>query len=230
MSGHLNHRQAGYELLTGHGLEIGAFHQPAIIPSHCTVEYCDAQSREDVIQYFPELDLETLVHVDYICDLDQQGLSIFESNRFNFVILNHVIEHVANPIKIIAELFRIIQPKGYVVISAPDKNFTFDRKRPLTPFIHLKEEYENNVTEVTDAHYLDFLQGVHPEVLQLGPEALQVRLNSVRKRREHAHVWNSQTFTEFMQQTLELLKLEANCIFISLAETNHLEYFSIWQK
>jgi hypothetical protein len=85
---HLIHRQDGYNLLTGHGLEIGAFHQPTTIPAHCTIEYCDADSKEELIRYFPELSINALVDVNYICDLDKQGLSLFENERFNFVILN----------------------------------------------------------------------------------------------------------------------------------------------
>ena len=230
MSTHLIHRQEGYNLLTGSGLEIGAFHQPATIPAHCTIEYCDAHSKEDVIQYFSELDINALVDVNYICDLDKQGLSLFEAERFDFVILNHVIEHVANTIKVVAELFRITKRDGYVIISAPDKHFMFDRKRALTSFAHLKEEYDNQVTFVTDEHYLDFLRGVHPEVFNLSAEEIQERVNNVRNRREHAHVWDSQTFSDFMQKTLELLELNATCEFVTFGETNQMEYFSVWKK
>ncbi len=230
MSAHLNHRKAGYNLLTGHGLEIGAFHQPATIPAHCTIEYCDAQSKEDAIKYFPELNINDLVDVNYICDLDKEGLSLFKAERFNFVILNHVIEHVANPIKVVEELFRVTKPGGQVIISAPDKKFTFDKKRALTSFAHLQEEYENKVTIVTDAHYIDFLQGVHPEILELAPENVQIHINSVKNRREHAHVWNSQRFSEFMLNTLELLQLKATCVFSTLGNDNKMEYFSVWKK
>ncbi len=230
MSAHLNHRKAGYNLLTGHGLEIGAFHQPATIPAHCTIEYCDAQSKEDAIKYFPELNINDLVDVNYICDLDKEGLSLFKAERFNFVILNHVIEHVANPIKVVEELFRVTKPGGQVIISAPDKNFTFDKKRALTSFAHLQEEYENQVTEVTDAHYIDFLQGVHPEILELAPENVQIHINSVKNRREHAHVWDSQRFSEFMLNALELLQLKANCVFSTLGNDNKMEYFSVLKK
>ena len=230
MSAHLNHRYAGYNLLNGHGLEIGALHQPSIIPSHCTIKYCDAHSREEIIQYFPELNLQDLVKVDYICDLDKTGLALFATEQFNFVILNHVIEHLANPIKAVQELFRITKLGGCVVISAPDKNFTFDNRRHITPFEHLLEEYQNNVTEVTDTHYLDFLQGVHPEVFKLSPTEQQIYFNRVKTRREHAHVWDSQAFGEFMQNSLKLLKLNATCVFLNSGETNHFEYFSVWKK
>ncbi len=224
------HRQSGYNLLTGHGLEIGAFHQPAIIPAHCTIEYCDAQSKEDIIQYFPEININELVEVNHVCDLDQEGLSLFEAEHFDFVILNHVIEHVANPINVVKELFRVIKHDGYVVISAPDKNFTFDRHRALTSFAHLQEEYENNVTVVTDAHYIDFLQGVHPEINLINQEELKLHINNVRKRREHAHVWDSLTFSDFMLKALDLLQLKASCEFVNLGNDNQFEYFSVWKK
>jgi len=98
MSVLLNHRQKGYNFLSGHGLEIGAFHQSAAIPKCCTIEYCDAHSKEEAAKLFPELNLDDLVEVDHICDLDKEGLSIFESERFDFVIFNHVIDQYAKPV------------------------------------------------------------------------------------------------------------------------------------
>jgi len=227
---YLIHRQDGYYLLRGHGLEIGALHQPAMIPPHCTIEYCDAHSKEEAVEHFPELNVESLVDVDYIADLDVEGLSLFEDERFDFVILNHVIEHVANPIKVVAELFRITKTGGHVVISAPDKNFTFDKPRALTPFSHLKAEYKDQVTTITDEHYLDFLQKVRPDLFKQAPDILQAHLEQAKIRREHAHVWDSQSFREFMQQTINLLKLNVKCVFLSLADFNRLEYFAVWEK
>ncbi len=233
MSANLIHRQAGYNLLTGQGLEIGAFNAAATLPAHCTIEYCDAQSKAEACRAFPELNSDDLVDVEHLCDLDTQGLSIFEAERFDFVILNHVIEHVANPIKVVEELFRITKSGGHLIISAPDKQFTFDKNRALTSFAHLKEEYDHQITEVTDEHYSDFLQGVHPDLFEqvkLKPEQLQVHINNVKNRREHAHVWDSQTFSEFMHNTLALLQLKATCLFVSLGNENQIEYFSVWQK
>lgn len=232
MSTHLDHRQAGYKLLRHHGLEIGAFHQPAQLSSRCTVEYCDAHSREEMVKFFPELRLpaESLVKVDYICDLDTQGLSIFQPAQFDFVILNHVIEHIANPIKIVAELFRITKSKGHVVISAPDKNFTFDKSRALTTYEHLLKEYQENVTTVTDVHYIDFLWAVRPEAFQESQVEFQRKLNEVKTRREHVHVWDSETFDNFLSQCLKLCKITAKRVFLSRGEQNQFEYFSVWKK
>jgi SAM-dependent methyltransferase len=227
---HLAQRQGGYNLLTGQGVEIGALHQPAIIPRHCKIEYCDANSREESVKFFPELNINDLVPVTYIVDLDTQGLSIFEENKFDFVILNHVIEHVANPIKVVGELFRVVKPNGLVVLSAPDKNYTFDKNRVLTPYSHLLEEYQQNVSVITDEHYLDFLRGVHPEVFQRSESEIAQCVQSVKNRREHAHVWDSHSFTEFLNISFTLLDIRAKCEFLSVADTNKFEYFSVWRK
>ena len=77
------------------------------MPAHCRVEYCDVVSREDLLSSFPEVDPETVVEVDHLCDMDTQGLTPFADDGFDFVILNHVIEHVANPIAVVGEVFRV---------------------------------------------------------------------------------------------------------------------------
>jgi SAM-dependent methyltransferase len=233
---HLTHRAEGYKLLYGKGLEIGALHQPAAIPARCQIEYCDAHSKAESLQLFPEfgrvggLDADSLVEVTYVRDIDKGELMFFPSDSYDFVILNHVIEHVANPINTVRELFRIVKPNGRVVISAPDKNFSFDKNRALTSFYHLIEEYRTTTTEITDAHYIDFLCAVHPEALRLDDTQFAATLQVVKNRREHAHVWDSQSFSAFMIDCLSFLHVQAECQFLSLGEQNQSEYFSVWRK
>ncbi|MEZ5672693.1 MAG: methyltransferase domain-containing protein [Thiotrichaceae bacterium] len=229
---HLAHRTTGYELLQGKGLEIGALHQPAALPSRCEIEYCDAHSQAESFELFPELVTAgfNLVDVTYVRDIDKGELMLFSPDSYDFVVLNHVIEHVANPINTVRELFRIVKPTGHVVISAPDKNFCFDKNRALTSFYHLIEEYRTTTTEITDAHYVDFLCGVHSEALRLDDEMFEQKLMAVKKRREHAHVWDSHSFSAFMNDCLNFLHVRAECQFLSLAEQNQSEYFSVWKK
>ncbi|NNF01131.1 MAG: methyltransferase domain-containing protein [Bacteroidia bacterium] len=225
-----SHRKKGFKLLNGHGLEIGALHEPAPVPSRCQMTYADALSKEDAKDLFKEIDANKLVDVDVIVDLDKEGLGKINDNEFDFVILNHVIEHVANPINVVSELFRVCKDGGMIVIAAPDKRFTFDKDRSITSFTHLSKEYEENVSEVSDEHYLDFLKHVHPDVMLLSEEKIQKSLEGVRNRREHAHVWDSSSFKDFLQKTIELLNLECTLRFESLGDSNKIEYFSVWQK
>jgi hypothetical protein len=84
--------------------------------------------------------------------------------------------------------------------------------------------------EVTDAHYIDFLCAVHPEILRFDDEQFIATVQAVKTRREHAHVWDSQSFSAFMNDSLSFLQVRAECQFLSLGEQNQNEYFSVWKK
>ena len=224
----LDHRQSGYALLQGAGLEIGALHEAAKLPAGCSVEYFDVVSAADAARLFPEIDASRLVTVQHVGDLDADGLAGFPDARFDFVIMNHVLEHVANPLKSVREVFRITRHAGYVVLAVPDKDYTFDRPRALTTFEHLWSDYENDVRENSDEHYLDFLRHVGPHVFDEPAGNLPGHLQWVRRRREHAHVWNSATFRAFLDEGFTRLGIHAQLRFESVGSENHLEYFSIW--
>ncbi|TXI81200.1 MAG: class I SAM-dependent methyltransferase [Crocinitomicaceae bacterium] len=225
-----NYRDFAYRLLHGTGIEIGALNQPAPLPKELSVSYCDVISQEEAKRLFPETDSNNLVTVNHLIDLDNSGLRQFKSNSLDFVILSHVIEHVANPIAVLDELFRVCKPTGHVVLAVPDKDYTFDKPRQLTPFTHLLEEYRQHVTTVSDAHYLDFLKAVHPEVFSRPAEQFARDLAGVRARREHAHVWNSASFVSFMREALGLLKITATAeVELLGTQTGH-EYFAVWRK
>jgi SAM-dependent methyltransferase len=218
-------------LLKGHGLEIGAMHNPTPVPEGCHVDYFDVISRAEAMATFPEVPPESFkIDPKYLGDLDAGGLEQIGGETFDFVILNHVIEHVANPIKVVGELFRIVRKEGLVVIACPDKRYTFDQSRKLTGFEHLQREYEAGVADVTDEHYLDFLAGVHPEVMTAPPEVLSQHVAHVRRRREHAHVWDSASFRDFLERSLALLGIGATCVFEATGDQNEFEYFSVWKK
>ena len=227
----LRHRKRGYRLLSGSGLEIGAFYLPAKVPKKTSIIYADALTREEAFARFPELQGYPLVQVDHQVDLDQEGLIGIADGQFDFLIINHVLEHVANPIFVIEEMLRVVKSGGHLVITIPDKDFSVDRSRQLTSFEHLLEEYRVGTKEVSDEHYLDFIRGVHPELLQLSPIELQTRVQEIRRRREHAHVWDSRTFKRFFVKACdEVLKIPATLEFESVGQKNRNEYFSVWNK
>ena len=216
-------------MLKGTGLEIGALHEPAKLPPDCRVEYFDVSSAAESARRFPEIDASRLVAVDHLGDLDQDGLAKFAANRFDFVILSHVLEHVANPIKVIAEVFRITRAGGIVVIAIPDKDYTFDRPRALTTYEHLWDDYVRDVRENPDEHYMDFLRFVGPHVFAESPQNLPGHLQWVRGRREHVHVWNSATCGTFLRESLNRLNINARLRHESTGAENGHEYFTVWE-
>lgn len=226
----LSHRKIGRQLFWGKGLEIGALHEHTILPKNCEVDYADAVTKEQAAALFPEIDANKLVDVKFIIDLDKTGLKSIGSNSYDFVILSHVIEHVANPINVVNELFRVCKPGGLVLIAAPDKEYTFDKKRTITPFEHLWSEYQQGIQDVTDEHYLDFIQAVHPECMTLPPAELQKIVAQVKSRREHAHVWTSHSFEDFLKQSFDKLNIKTRLVMKNMGQNNKLEFYSIWQK
>ena len=222
------HRWQGYRLLSGHGIEIGALHAPASLPPSCSVTYVDVITTSEARKLFPEIAASRLVEVGIVSNLDTEGLAVIADSSYDFVVLNHVIEHVANPIRVIGELFRVVKPGGLVVISAPDKRFSFDRDRAITSNEHLLSEYREGVDSVSDEHYKDFVRAVRPQAMSteaFGREVLQAR-----ERREHAHVWDSIAFEGFLKFALETVGTQANVIYRSSGDSNVLEHFSVWTK
>lgn len=224
------HRDQAYALLSGYGLEIGAFHEPARVNDRCNVEYFDAIDEREAARLFPEVPANQFVHVHHKGNLDSDGLGLFADGTFDFVIINHVIEHVANPLFVIEELFRILKANGFLVISVPDKRYTFDSKRELTSWEHLWNDYLVRTSFNSDDHYIDFLRSAAPHVFTEPPENLRHHVERARLRREHAHVWTSASFKEHLIKVLPLFGVSAEITSESNAEENQIEYFCVLRK
>lgn len=224
------YRVEGLRLLTGNGLEIGAFHQPSEVPDAARVDYFDAIDEKKAAELFPEIAADSFVKVSYFGDLDLGGLDQFLEGTFDFLIISHVLEHVANPVKVLRAVFRVVRRGGLVVLAIPDKHFTFDRGRELTTFKHLWKDYQDDVCESSDEHYIDFLKSAGPHVFDEPPEGLPGHISRARTRREHAHVWDSPSFRAFLSESLQRLGIAAHPRYESLAAENQFEYFGIWEK
>jgi SAM-dependent methyltransferase len=227
----LEHRAIGCARLKGRGAEVGALNNPSWVPAGCQVSYFDCASVEEALAAFPELSAADLVAVDHIGNLDRGDLAqAFPHQDLDFIIANHVIEHVANPLRLLEQLFTVVRVGGYVVLSAPDKEFTFDKPRELTPFEHVFEEYQRGVETVDRAHYEAFVRAVLPDRLEPGDKNLDALIAHVASRREHAHVWTATTFREFVVRGLEILGITVRPVFESISQRNAIEYFGIWEK
>ncbi len=83
---------------------------------------------------------------------DAVDLSVIADETYDLVISSHVIEHLANPIRGLKEWQRILKPGGMMIVVAPDKRFTYDRNRPVTPLSHILEDFAFNTPEDDDTH------------------------------------------------------------------------------
>lgn len=225
----LRHREVGARSVAGRGLEIGALHYPLQLPEHSVVEYLDAENVDTLRRLFPELQNETLLTPHYLGDIGKQSIPDITQHQFDFIILSHVLEHVANPIQVLKHVWEGIRENGHLVLAVPDKHFMFDRGRPLTTFLHLLADYFRGVSEVEEDHYVELLEHVQPEVFA-SRETLLEALARARQRREHVHVWDSTTFKSFLDNTLALLGQHAQFEYESPGSVNHFEYFAVLRK
>ncbi len=225
----LLHRQVGYGLLQGEGLEIGALHEPAVLSSECRVQYLDIADEKTLQNNFRELDGQSITTPDWIGDIGLSPISDITGRTFDFVIMNHVLEHTANPIQVIKNIWQGIHPGGLFILSIPDKRFTFDNKRSLTTWEHLLADYHLEVADVHDDHYVDFLANVHPQVFD-SKEAFIDAVRNVRNRHEHAHVWDSDSFDIFLSRTFKLLGKDFSTLYRCIGNNTNLEYFCVIGK
>lgn len=149
--------------------------------------------------------------------------------QFDFVIVNHTLEHVANPIRVIENVWGAIKEGGLFVLSVPDKDYTFDRARPLTTYEHLLADYFRRETVPNDDHYVDYLAHVHPEAF-VDRDTFMSALELTRNRREHVHVWDSVTFRKHLVNIMRFLNIRASIVFEADGGQNQCEYFAILRK
>jgi ubiquinone/menaquinone biosynthesis C-methylase UbiE len=185
---------------------------------------------ETARELFPEIDPSHLVRPERIIDLDRDGLTYCGDGQMDFVIMSHVLEHLSNPVKAIREAFRVLPIGGRLMVVVPDRDFTFDRRRALTPFEHLWSDFENHVTENADDHYIDFLSSAAPHVFADSAEKFAGHIRYSRLRKEHAHVWTSGSFREFLLKCIERLGYQAEPLYESLSDENGCEYCGVWER
>jgi SAM-dependent methyltransferase len=76
---------------------------------------------------------------------------------YDTVLSSHCLEHVANPLAALREWRRVVRPGGHLLLALPDPRHTFDCRRPITSFDHLREDYERHTAEHDLTHVEEIL-------------------------------------------------------------------------
>lgn len=194
------HRLARH--LHGSGLELGPGHQPYETPEDVEVRFVDRWVPRENRTLFPELVEigvdDGFVEPHVVAHFDRDRLHPVETASADFVICSHVLEHLAEPLGFLGEIYRVLRPGGTALILLPDRRRTFDRSRPPTPLEHLIDEHRRGVTEVDDAHMIEFLTLAGEGASFLGvPEDEGERQRFFdwhRERSIHVHCWSEEEF------------------------------------
>jgi SAM-dependent methyltransferase len=181
--------------LEGEGIEIGALHRPLEVPPGASVTYVDRYPVAELRVRYPELAEQPLTEVSVIGDA--QDLSAFESGSLDFVIANHLLEHLEYPVDGLLEFQRVLRPRGLLYAALPDKRVTFDRTRALTTIDHLLDEQRlRSAAHHRWDHFVDW--AIHVDGKTPGQDADDwARDLMARNYSIHFHVWRPDTFLEF---------------------------------
>jgi SAM-dependent methyltransferase len=110
----------------------------------------------------------------------------FEKTGFlyDFVLSSHSLEHMANPLKALVNWKSLLAPNGIFFLVLPDPRYTFDHKRPVTPFEHLLQDYARQVPE-SDLTHLDEVLQLHD--LSMDPDAGSPEEFQARSAQNHTN-------------------------------------------
>ncbi|MCX5751955.1 MAG: methyltransferase domain-containing protein [Candidatus Saganbacteria bacterium] len=150
--------------------------------------------------------------VNFICDA--VDLSIFSSDKYDFVISAHLIEHLSNPLKALEGWLRVLKNGGVILLVVPNKKGTFDRNRPVTKLDHLISDYQKNMAETDLTHLPEILTlydwtESFPNLGQLQKEIILELARTSGICRMHHHVFDAELLMEvFNHFGLKVVALE----------------------
>ena len=188
--------------LRGDGIEIGALHNPLEVPESVRVRYVDHLSVNELREHYPELADEPLVAVDVVDDGER--LATIGDGTQDFVIANHFLEHCEDPLGALANMIRVLRPGGVLYLAVPDKRYTFDVDRPVTPTDHLIRDHREGPEGSRRGHYEEWARLVDKvEEPEAHATALLERGYSI-----HFHAWTQTQLLEVIRIAADELDLD----------------------
>ena len=144
--------------IKGNGIEIGAQASPlAIMNKVVNIKYVDRLSPEENSNlYFKDL---KCVVIDIIAEADD--LFNIESGSVDFIIANHLIEHLTNPVKAILEWERVLKRNGILYLAIPNMlSNKYDFKRNPTSLRHIIQDYKDVQKNKKEEHWREYVEVV----------------------------------------------------------------------
>lgn len=209
----------------GQGIEIGALSHPMRLPPGCTVRYADAFTSDELRrQYSITLQGYEIVDVDIITDAHL--LTGVDDASQDFVIANHVFEHLGDPLLALRNMLRVLRPGGVLFLAIPDQRHTFDRDRPCTPFEHVLDDHRHGPERSREAHCREWLR-----LAEKAPESeIEDRVQALMLDHHHGihlHVWSQFEILNLFDRAREVIPYayELECF-----KANGPEFLSILRR
>lgn len=181
--------------LSGRGLEIGALHNPLRIPNASRVLYSDLLTPAQVEAMYPGSRQPDIVS-------DSESFPTIDDGSLDFVVANHVLEHLTDPMRALREWHRILREGGVLYMAVPDKRFTFDHRRRRTTLAHLEEDHASSLPprERNRAHLLEWAEHVERLTPRTASYDAWVGAQLAGDYSIHNHVWAAQDVLRLLRR------------------------------
>jgi SAM-dependent methyltransferase len=182
-----------FRYLHGEGIEIGALYRPQRVPSDAHVRFVDHGGVDELRRVYPDHDW---VQEPDIVD-EAERLDKFAGESLDFVIANHVLEHVEDPVAALSAFIRVLRPGGIVFLTLPDPRYSFDGRRERTTVAHVLRDHRDGPETSRREHYEEWAHIVEGLVDPADIERRTAQFAS-QGTRNHFHVWELRTFIELL--------------------------------
>ena len=116
---------------------------PIVTKDQGEIYYLDHLSTDDLRKKYandPSIDKSRIVDVSFVAP-DGDLATACAGKQFDYVVASHVIEHIPNMIGWLRDIAGLLHLGGKLSLAIPDKRFTFDHYRFLTPLGDLVEAF-----------------------------------------------------------------------------------------
>ncbi|MFP3041964.1 class I SAM-dependent methyltransferase [Treponema primitia] len=131
-------------------LEIGPLTTPMIAKNGINnVFYADIRSKDELKEFYKNetvVDKEKIVDIDFIIKEESYSKSLLDVEKFDYVVMSHVIEHIPQLILFFQDIVKILNPDGKLCLTIPDKRYCFDHYRNPTSFSECYDIYKNHIS------------------------------------------------------------------------------------
>jgi predicted SAM-dependent methyltransferase len=193
---------AARRYLGGSGIEIGALGTPLDLPPNAQVRYVDRMTKADLYNEYAAMANRKLVEPDIIDN--GETLKTIPDNSLDFIVANHFLEHCENLLGTLETHSRKLRKGGRLFYAVPNRDHTFDRNRPCTPFSHLVKDYEEGPEQSRAAHYLEWArltQGLQGTEAEQKAQEVMARRYSI-----HFHAWDAAAWFQTLALGTEYIK------------------------
>ena len=162
--------------------------------------------------------------IQYVCEA--ADLKPIADRNYEAVLACHCLEHVANPLRALAEWKRVLKEDGLLLLVLPHKDGTFDWRRPVTRLAHMVEDYEKQIGEDDLTHLPEILalHDLEKDKAAGSPEQFRARsLENRVNRALHHHVFDTGTAVQLVDRaSFQVIQVEnfLPCHIVILARSS----------